>query len=345
MANNIKSYSQEELVQLVANHGWPNFRATQLISWLYQQGVWTYDEMTNLPKKMRESLQEFYPLVPPVLIDKQISQDESRKYLLQFGNQTLVEAVGMPSQDASRLSVCVSTQVGCSMGCVFCATGQQKTTRNLDAGEIMDQVLFVQKDFDQRASSVVVMGQGEPFLNYDATLGALRWLNATNGLGIGARHLTVSTSGIIAGVKRFATEPEQFTLAVSLHSADQEVRNTIMPGLKNQSLHKLREALREYVSLTNRRVSLEYILISGVNDSSSALEKLLAFCDRLLCHVNLIPLNASPQSSLKASSRSVSQQWQNKLSQAGIETTVRASRGTDISGACGQLHAKKREAH
>ena len=197
--------------------------------------------------------------------------------------------MGLPAGD--RLTVCFSTQAGCAMGCAFCATGQSGLVRDLGPGEMVDQVRVVADDFGERVTNAVAMGQGEPFANYDATLGALRLMNSPDGLGIGARHLTVSTCGLAGAIRRFAAEPEQFTLAVSLHSARQPTRDRLMPGVKGVSLGELREALVDYAEQTGRRPSLEYALIDGVNDTDAELEALVAYCQGMLVHVNLIPIN------------------------------------------------------
>lgn len=234
-----------------------------------------------------------------------------------------------------RLTVCVSTQVGCAMKCSFCATGKEGFTRNLLPGEIVDQALVAQKDMNMRVSNVVTMGQGEPFLNYNNTLAALRFINSPKGMAIGARHITISTCGITKGIQRLSEEPEQFTLAVSLHSAEQKVRDILMPRVANEPLVKLKNSLLDYTKRTNRRISLEYIMIKGVTDTPKALKALLAFCENLLCHVNLLPINTVAGSNYTPSSSTAP--WQEKLEQAHIPVSTRNSRGSDISGACGQL--------
>lgn len=226
------------------------------------------------------------------------------------------------------------------MQCLFCATGSEGFTRNLSSGEMIDQVAFIQEDFGLRVSHVVSMGQGEPFLNYDATLQALDFLNSKKGFGIGARHITISTCGVISGIEQLGNDPHQYTLAVSLHSAEQVVRDMLMPRCSAQLLPELKTALCAYQAASGRRVSLEYLMIDGVNDTETALEALIAFTRDLMCHVNLIPLNAVDHSRLKPSAQNVIEHWQKTLSSAGIETTVRNSRGGDIDGACGQLKNK-----
>lgn len=226
------------------------------------------------------------------------------------------------------------------MQCAFCATGHEGFTRNLSAGEMVDQVAFIQQDFDARVSHVVSMGQGEPFLNYDATLEALDLLNDKNGFGIGARHITVSTCGIVSGIERLGHDPHQYTLAVSLHSAQQIVRDMLMPRCSGTPLPQLKTALANYQASSGRRVSFEYLMINGVNDTEEALSALVEFSRRLMVHVNLIPLNSVEHSPFKPSAHNTVEHWKGALNAAGIETTVRNSRGADIDGACGQLKNK-----
>lgn len=332
------TYSKEEMRSLIESLGEPSFKAKQLYEWTYQKGAQSYDEMTNLSKDLRARLFVEAPLIPSECVSRRISHDGTRKYVFKLHDGALIETVAIPSRSSqNRLTVCFSTQVGCAMGCIFCATGQEGFSRNLTVGEIVSQIFDVQRDMQMRVSNLVGMGQGEPFFNYDNVLDALRVCNDPKGLNIGARHITLSTCGVIPGINRFASEPEQFTLAVSLHSADQKIRNTIMPKAKLFTLKSLKQSLLSYTDATNRRVTLEYLLISGVNDKASDKEKLLAFCDDLLCHINLIPMNDIPDSPFKPTSRKVIDSWQSFFNNHGIETTLRNSRGSDIDGACGQL--------
>ena len=248
------------------------------------------------------------------------------------------KAGSKPDADASgRLTVCFSTQVGCAFACRFCATGTQGFTRNLHPGEIALQVVAVAQDFGMRASNAVAMGQGEPFANYDATLAALRLINADFGPRVGARHLTVSTCGIDSAIRRFASEPEQFTLAVSLHSAIQKTRDSLMPKMAGIPLGRLRTALVDYVAESGRRVSFEYLLAGGTNDDQAHLDALLEFCSGLKCHVNLLPVNHIEGSPLVPAAPGTAQAWLAALEGAGVAASLRTSRGSDICGACGQL--------
>ena len=337
----IKALDRESVGRLVAGAGEPAYRAAQLLRWLYARDASSYDQMTDLPSALRAFLAEEWPLHVPQLINKQVSElDGTRKYLWRLADGETVESVGLPDRD--RLTVCFSTQVGCAMGCSFCATGQSGFVRDLGAGEMVDQVRLIGMDFGLRATNAVAMGQGEPFANYDATLGGLRLMNSPEGLGIGARHLTVSTCGLIGGIRRLAGEPEQFTLAVSLHSAVQTTRDTLMPGVRGISLDDLRGALVEYANATGRRPSLEYALIAGVNDTADELEALVVFCRNLLVHVNLIPANPVTGTGYARSHESAARQFKQRLTAAGIETSVRSERGADIDAACGQLRQRER---
>ncbi|WP_251198279.1 23S rRNA (adenine(2503)-C(2))-methyltransferase RlmN [Anaerotardibacter muris] len=346
MPTPIKSLSFAAIYELCEQLGQPKYRADQLIQWLFVKQASSYDEMTNLPKAFREALAKDYPLIPAKLIDKQISNDGTRKYCFELADGARVESVGIPvfkegsDGDLRSLTVCFSTQVGCPMACAFCATGTEGLTRDLSSGEMVDQVAFIQDDFNARVSHVVSMGQGEPFLNYDATIEALDLLNSKKGFGIGARHITVSTCGIIPGIERLAEDPHQYTLAVSLHSAEQVIRDMLMPRCSAQTLPQLKQALQFYQEKTGRRVSFEYLMINGVNDTDAALESLIEFSRGIMCHVNLIPLNDVDHSAFKPSSKDMITHWKNVLTRVGIETTIRNSRGSDIDGACGQLKNK-----
>lgn len=340
MLNEIRSLTAREIEELIADLGFPKFRSKQVYEWVHGHHVTCYDQMSNLPKALRETLSEAYPLCVPRIVDKRISADGTRKYILELEDGLLVEAVGMPSLSKDgydRLSVCFSTQVGCSMECAFCATGKEGFTRQLSAAEMIDQVLAVELDFGQRVTSVVAMGQGEPFLNYENTIRALRVMNDPGSFNIGARHITISTCGIFDGIRRLSNEAEQFTLAISLHSAIQEDRDMIMPRVANQKLGMLKEELLSYTKKTNRRVSLEYLLMKGINDTDDHLEALLSFCSGLLCHVNILPINDVEDSPFKPSSNKTVDAWMKTLNGRRIETTLRNSRGSDIDGACGQL--------
>ena len=338
-SRDIRLLTLEELQDLVKELGQPAFRAKQLNEWIHDKNVCSFDEMTNLPAALREKLSERFSFNVPVELVKQVSKDGSRKYLLQFSDGVSVETVGMPNRN--KLAVCISSQAGCAMGCAFCAAGLAGLSRSLTAREMVDQVLHVARDFGERVTSVVFMGQGEPFANFDATVQALRILNDPDGLAIGARHLTVSTCGVIPGIRRFAELPEQFTLAISLHSAIQGTRNQLMPGVKKYTLLRLHEAIQLYVEKTGRRPTYEFAMIDGINDTNPEMQALVDFCAGTLCHVNLIQLNNIPDSPFRPSPIEKVESLQRRLTMHGVETTIRNSRGSDIDAACGQLKQRR----
>lgn len=338
-SRDIRLLTLEELQDLVKELGQPAFRAKQLNEWIHDKNVCSFDEMTNIPAALREKLSERFSFNVPVELVKQVSKDGSRKYLLQFSDGVSVETVGMPNRN--KLAVCISSQAGCAMGCAFCATGLAGLSRSLTAQEMVDQVLHVARDFGERVTSVVFMGQGEPFVNFDATVQALRILNDPDGLAIGARHLTVSTCGVIPGIRRFAELPEQFTLAISLHSAIQGTRNQLMPGVKKYTLLRLHEAIQLYVEKTGRRPTYEFAMIDGINDTNPEMQALVDFCAGTLCHVNLIQFNNIPDSPFRPSPIEKVESLQRRLTMHGVETTIRNSRGSDIDAACGQLKQRR----
>jgi 23S rRNA (adenine2503-C2)-methyltransferase len=336
----IATLDEAGLLSAVDALGEPAFRARQIARWLHGRGVRDFAQMTDLSLALRERLAADFDIGEPELVERQESRDGTRKYLWRLRDGVEVESVGLPH--AGRVTVCFSTQAGCAMGCAFCATGLAGFERDLAAGEMVDQVRLVGEDLGSRVTNAVAMGQGEPFANYQATLGALRLLNSKDGLGIGARHLTVSTCGIVAGIDRFSKEPEQFTLAVSLHSAVQATRDRLMPGVRGDRLDALRRALLEYTERSSRRVTLEYALIDGVNDTTAELDALERFCAGLLCHVNVIPANpieGAPE--LRASVVSASDLVA-RLDRAGVPASARIERGADIDAACGQLRLRPR---
>lgn len=337
----IKALTRSELKDFLASKNLPSFRAKQLIQWLYQKGARSYAEMSNLPLALRQQLEEALPLQFPEVIRMQQSSDGTRKYVLRLKDGSTVESVAMPSRRVpGRLTACVSTQAGCPMRCQFCATGRGGYTRNLGPGEIVDQVNIISQDFAQRVTNVVLMGQGEPFLNYSNSLEAMRIINSPDCLAVGARHITISTCGILPQIRRFAKEPEQFTLAISLHSAVQQTRDKIMPGVKQYELEQLRSSVASYAEATGRRPTYEYALINGMTDTDAELKALVAFTRGTLCHVNLIQLNEVKGSAYRPSTKERLKAFKTALERAGVETTVREARGADIDAACGQLKQK-----
>lgn len=334
----IRSLNHDQLTYALTSMGEPAFRVKQIETWLWQKNAHSFNDMTNLSKKLRVQLEEKFALYSPTLVSKQVSQDGSRKYLLRFQDGVMAECVGMPTKN--KLAICVSTQAGCAMGCVFCATGKAGLTRSLTGYEIYEQALFIQDDFQTRVASAVLMGQGEPLTNYDASIFALKMMNSADGLGVGARHLTISTCGILPNIIKLSHEKEQFTLAVSLHSAVQSTRDYLMPGVKRFNLQHLHDTMNLYVEATGRRPTYEYALIKGVNDTDEELAALCDFCAGTLAHVNLIQLNKIDDSPFLPTSEKRAEHFVKTLKRFGVEATIRHSRGADIDAACGQLKQK-----
>lgn len=335
---NLKSYTYNELEALVRNElGEPSFRAKQIFEWLYR-GADSFDEMSNLSKSLRERLGAAYTAGNLKIEQKFVSRiDETRRYLLKLEDGNYIESVLMKYHHG--YTICVSSQVGCAMGCRFCASTRNGKARNLSAGEIIGQVLTVQKDLGERISNIVMMGIGEPLDNYDEVLKFLEIVNHPSGLNIGHRHITLSTCGLVPKIKDLADRQLQITLSVSLHAADDETRSEIMPVNRRYSISQLMEACRYYIKNTNRRISFEYTLISGVNDNSAEAEKLLKLLNGMLCHVNLIPVNPVKETGFKQGSRAKIEEFQRILESGGISATIRREMGADISAACGQLRA------
>lgn len=336
----IASLDADGIARALGALGQPAYRAKQVLSWLYGRVVPDFDSMTDLPAGLRADLARAWSLQLPQPVDIQRSADGTRKYLWRLADGAMVESVGIPTDD--RLTVCFSTQAGCAMGCTFCATGRGGFVRDLLPGELVWQVALVGRDFKSRVSNAVAMGQGEPLNNYDATLAGLRLMNHPGGQGIGARHLTISTCGVIPGIQRLYREEEQFTLAVSLHSAVQKTRDLIMPGVRRWPLARLREVLIDYTDYTGRRPTLEYAVIAGTNDTPAETTALVAFARGWMCHVNLIPVNPVPGSAAERPSHAQLLVVASALKNAGVETSIRVERGTDIDAACGQLTQKHR---
>lgn len=321
----------------------PVFRGRQIIQAVYKEGKGSYDEITVLPKAIRETMKIEAPIFPFEILKQVASSNGSTvKTLFKLRDGALVEGVLMHFNDG-RNSVCVSSQVGCGLKCAFCATGTMGFIRHLTQDEIESQVLFfdqfLKKQKGSRVDHVVFMGMGEPFLNYDTVMNSVRSLNDNELLGIAARHITISTSGIIPGINKFAREPLQVNLAVSLHAPTQELREKIMPIARAYSLDALMQSLNEYVQKTNRRISYEYVMLKDVNDSPELAKKLACLVKGQKCHVNLIPYNQT-QLGFKNSGKSRVDAFRDVLASFNIPVTVRVSLGQDISAACGQLVVK-----
>jgi 23S rRNA (adenine2503-C2)-methyltransferase len=340
--------SLSELEAAVAEAGEPAYRARQVREWAFRRFARSYDEMTNVPAALRRRLAAELPF-PEAAQVREVASDDglTRKQLLRLHDGTLVESVLMlydPRGDSrGRATVCVSSQAGCAMGCVFCATGQGGFERNLTAGEILAQVLgFAREQADggaQPITNVVFMGMGEPLANYRAAWRAVEALNASDGFGLAARHITISTVGLISGIRKLTEEPLQVGLAVSLHAPDEALRERLIPTAHRYPLPRIIEACRDYITKTGRRVTFEYCLMDGVNDAPEQARALAALLRGMICHVNIIPVNPTPDERIRRPSRSRTLAFQRELAMCGVACTVRVEKGTEISAACGQLRA------
>lgn len=336
---NLKDFTISELEQIVSDMGEKRFRAKQIFKWLYD-GAESYEEMTNIPKRLIEELDEKYSVNNLKIEQKFVSRiDETRRYLLQLDDGNFVESVLMKYHHG--YTICVSSQVGCAMGCAFCASTVGGRVRSLTSGEIIGQVMTVQKDLGQRISNIVMMGMGEPLDNFDNVMRFLENVNNPLGLNIGHRHITLSTCGLVDKIYELADRKLQITLSISLHAPNDEKRSAIMPVNKKYNIEKLLKACRYYIEQTGRRISFEYTLIRGVNDNEAEARELLKLIKGLLCHVNLIPVNEVKESGFSASDRNAVEKFRAVLEKGGISATVRREMGADISAACGQLRANR----
>jgi len=346
----------DSLTERLRAHGEPAFRAKQVLDWLYKKRARSWDEMTNLPKPLRTWLADTFELMPAALVLNRQSEDVTDKLLLELGDGSLIETVIIraPQEgvgvEHSRKTICISTQVGCAMGCVFCASGLAGLKRDLNAGEIVAQLLQVCYREDARTprarmelasfDNIVVMGMGEPLANYDQLIRALTILNADWGLGFGARRITISTSGLVPKILKLAEEPLGFRLAISLHGVTDEVREKIMPVNKAYPLAKLVPAIREFTAKHGRMVTLEFILIEDVNDALPQAEKLRDLARDLHAHVNLIPYNTVAGLPWKRPSLTRQERFADVLRAARVSVTLRREKGHDIDAACGQLRLR-----
>jgi 23S rRNA (adenine2503-C2)-methyltransferase len=328
--------SLTELTQWVQQQGQPAYRGRQLHGWIYQKGARSLSEISVFPKQWREALVDV-PIGRSTLHYRSEAPDGTVKYLLRLADGNIIETVGIPTN--KRLTVCVSSQVGCPMACDFCATGKGGFSRNLERHEIVDQVLTVQEDFQQRVSNVVFMGMGEPLLNFDAVLGAVQSLNQD--VGIGQRSITISTVGIPGRIRQLASHQLQATLAVSLHASNQSQREQLIPSARRYPLNVLLDECREYVQLTGRRVTFEYILLSGLNDRPEHAAELAEHLRGFQSHVNLIPYNPINEVDYQRPSPRRIQAFVEILEKEHIAVSVRRSRGLEKDAACGQLRASR----
>ncbi|WP_313798721.1 23S rRNA (adenine(2503)-C(2))-methyltransferase RlmN [Cytobacillus sp.] len=340
----IYSLQLQELKDWLKENNEKAFRAEQIFDWLYTKRVTSFEEMTNLSKQLRERMESAFTLTTLKTIIQQQSSDGTIKFLFELHDGYSIETVLMRHDYGN--SVCVTTQVGCRIGCTFCASTLGGLKRNLEAGEIVAQVVKVQQALDEtneRVSSVVIMGIGEPFDNFDHMLSFLKIINHDKGLNIGARHITVSTSGIIPKIYKFADENMQINFAISLHAPNSELRSRLMPINRAYKLPDLMDAIRYYINKTGRRVSFEYGLFGGVNDQVEHAEELARLIKGLKCHVNLIPVNYVPERDYVRTPKEQIVKFEKTLKNHGVNVTVRREQGHDIDAACGQLRAKERK--
>ena len=340
---NLKSMTLPELSAHLKEMGQPAFRAKQVYTWLHK-GVRSYEEMTNIPLALRQALAETHPICPPEVVRKQESQkDGTIKYLWRLSDGNCVETVLMRYHYGN--TVCISTEVGCRMGCAFCASTLGGLVRKLEPYEMLDQVLFTQVDSGLPISHIVLMGIGEPLDNFDNVMRFLELVNSPDGMNISMRHISLSTCGLVPKIDELAKKKLQLTLSVSLHAPNDEIRNRIMPVNKAYPTEELLAACRRYYAETSRRISFEYAMIDGVNDTEAAAKELLRRMKGLPAHFNLIPLNHVEESPLKPSTKAAVAKFQKILEDGGIPATVRRTLGGDIDASCGQLRRKYTKNH
>ena len=336
----IFDYKLNDLIVYFQSINEKPFKAKQVFEWLYKKRVFDFYKMSNISKELQSKLAESFDISMLNIRRKQTSK-LTNKYLFELADGNLIEAVLM--RHDYGLSICVSSQVGCNMGCSFCESGRLKKVRDLNSGEIVRQILMIEDDIKERISSVVIMGIGEPFDNYQNIMDFIRIINDPLGIAIGARHITVSTSGIVPKIKEYANEEIQTNLAISLHAPNNEIRNKIMKINKAYDIHEVIDAIKYYIDKTNRRVTLEYVLLSGVNDSTQNANELSDLIRGLNVYVNLIPYNETSHIEYKKSDNDTIMKFYDTLKKRGINVTVRKEFGGNIDAACGQLRASEVE--
>ena len=335
---NIKEYNLDELKNEMEALGEKKYRAEQIFKWIYVDKVKEFEEMTNLSIELREKLKQNYTMCNFNILKKQESSDGTKKYLFDVLDGNAIETVLMQYHHGK--TVCVSSQIGCKMGCKFCASTGIKFIRNLTAGEIVEQILAVEQDINDKISNIVFMGIGEPFDNYDNVMQAIKILNNQKGLNIGARHISISTSGLVPMIYKFADEELQCTLSISLHATNDEKRSKMMPINNRYNIKELMEACKYYIKKTNKRISFEYALAKDNNDNLEDAKELVKLLKGMLCHVNLIPINKIENGSFTKSSNENIIKFRDYLNDHGIVATIRRELGSDIDAACGQLRRK-----
>ncbi len=335
----LRSVNKEELESMVVELGFPKFRADQVMKWIFK-GKNSFRDMTNVPDSLKLSLEKIAYIEHLELVRMQVSEiDGTKKALFRLSDGNMIESVFMKYKFGN--TICVSSQAGCRMSCVFCASGKLGLARNLTPGEMISQILDMENATGEKINHIVMMGTGEPFDNYENMAKFIRLANAKDGLGIGMRNITVSTCGIVPRIKDFAEEFNQVNLAISLHAFDNDARSSIMPINKKYPLEELVRACKDYNRMTGRRITFEYTLIKDVNDDIKAAKKLVSLLKGVHCHINLIPLNRVVESDLDTISRDRAKEFADSIESMGIPATVRRELGSDIDGACGQLRLSK----
>ena len=335
---NIKDYNLDELQEELINMGEKKFRAEQIFKWIYKEKVKSFDEMTNLSIELREKLKENYTMCNYNILKKQESKDGTKKYLFDVFDGNAIETVLMQYHHGK--TVCVSSQIGCKMGCKFCASTGIQFVRNLTAGEIVEQILAVEQDINDKISNIVFMGIGEPLDNYDNVIKAIKIMNNPKGLEIGTRHISISTSGLVPRIYDLANEKIQCTLSISLHATTDEKRSSMMPVNNRYNIEELMKACKDYIKITNKRISFEYALAKDNNDNLEDAQRLVDLLKGMLCHVNLIPINKIENGKFSKSTNENILKFRDFLNEHGIVATVRRELGSDIDAACGQLRRK-----
>lgn len=342
MKKDIKSMTIDELEEEIKALGQPKFKAKQIYLWLHKNMVSSFDEMTNVSKQLRDTLNEEFEIYNCSIEKKLVSMyDETVKYLFRLNDGEYIESVAMKYKYG--YTICVSSQVGCKMGCTFCASTIAGFIRNLTSSEILSQIYTAQKDLGIRISHIVLMGVGEPMDNYDNVIRFLKLVGDENGLNIGMRNISLSTCGVVDGIYKLLEEKLQITLSISLHAPNDEIRSRTMPVNKKWNIDKLLKACRDYTKATSRRISFEYAMISGVNDSDECARELASRLRGMLAHVNLIPVNEVRETGYKKSNNDRIESFMSILNSRGINTTVRRTLGSDINASCGQLRRKIKE--
>lgn len=336
---NIIGMDMAQVESLITGLGEPSYRVRQILDWIYGHSVYSFMAMSNLPKDLREKLNAVAQIALPSVIKVQKATDGTTKCLLRLDDGECVEAVIIP--EGERLTACLSSQVGCAVECAFCATGLGGFVRNLTPGEIVGQLLALQEIIGERLTNVVMMGMGEPLANYDNVMAALRLMNHPSALAMGARRFTISTSGIVPGIRKLMAENLQVNLAVSLHAASDELRDRLVPVNKRYPLNELMVVCREYIASTRRRVTFEYVLLRGVNDDEAQAHMLGHMLQGMLCHLNLIPVNPVDETGFTRPSEEGTEAFSRIVKRYGIEVTVRKEKGSGIDAACGQLRVRQ----